>query len=154
MPIDRSKYKRLARRSWKSHLGTNRINTKLNRTDNQKHINNLCNEMFVPSSRQSDATTNIRNDQNLLTTVNQSLLSVPRTPGDVPQVYYHYINENDVTPYISRFLYRAKHFSHRNISSFRCRTFERGSAASCKKKKTRTTCLPVPVATNAAAIPR
>ncbi|EZA56977.1 hypothetical protein DMN91_011952 [Ooceraea biroi] len=39
----------------------------------------------VSSSRQDDLTTNLRVDQNSLGTVNQSLLSVPRTPGDVPQ---------------------------------------------------------------------
>lgn len=37
-------------------------------------------------SRQDDLTTNLRTDQNTLGTVNQSLLNVPRTPGDVPQV--------------------------------------------------------------------
>nr|XP_012229509.1 PREDICTED: probable serine/threonine-protein kinase DDB_G0277165 [Linepithema humile]XP_012229510.1 PREDICTED: probable serine/threonine-protein kinase DDB_G0277165 [Linepithema humile] len=39
----------------------------------------------VSSSRQDDLTTNLHTDQNSLSTVNQSLLSVPRTPGDVPQ---------------------------------------------------------------------
>ncbi|XP_076385135.1 SNF related kinase isoform X1 [Megachile rotundata] len=39
----------------------------------------------VSPSRQDDAATNLRTDQNSLSTVNQSLLSVPRTPGDVPQ---------------------------------------------------------------------
>ncbi|KAM0728397.1 SNF-related serine/threonine-protein kinase [Formica fusca] len=39
----------------------------------------------VSPSRQDDLTTNLRTDQNSLGTVNQSLLSVPRTPGDVPQ---------------------------------------------------------------------
>ncbi|CAK9802065.1 SNF-related serine/threonine-protein kinase [Anthophora quadrimaculata] len=39
----------------------------------------------VSPSRQDDVATNLRVDQNSLTTVNQSLLSVPRTPGDVPQ---------------------------------------------------------------------
>ncbi|XP_076685940.1 SNF related kinase isoform X2 [Andrena cerasifolii] len=39
----------------------------------------------VSPSRQGDAAANLRADQNSLTTVNQSLLSVPRTPGDVPQ---------------------------------------------------------------------
>lgn len=37
-------------------------------------------------SRQDDRATNLRADQNSLTTVNQSLLNVPLTPGDVPQV--------------------------------------------------------------------
>ncbi|XP_029175055.1 serine/threonine-protein kinase par-1 [Nylanderia fulva] len=39
----------------------------------------------VSSNRQDELTTNLRTDQNSLGTVNQSLLSVPRTPGDVPQ---------------------------------------------------------------------
>ncbi|KYQ54279.1 SNF-related serine/threonine-protein kinase [Trachymyrmex zeteki] len=39
----------------------------------------------VSSSRQDDLTTNLRTDENSLGTTNQSLLSVPRTPGDVPQ---------------------------------------------------------------------
>ncbi|XP_018053428.1 PREDICTED: serine/threonine kinase SAD-1 [Atta colombica] len=39
----------------------------------------------VSSSRQDDLTTNLRTDENSLSTMNQSLLSVPRTPGDVPQ---------------------------------------------------------------------
>ncbi|CAL1676203.1 unnamed protein product [Lasius platythorax] len=39
----------------------------------------------VSSNRQDDLTTNLRTDQNSLGTINQSLLSVPRTPGDVPQ---------------------------------------------------------------------
>ncbi|XP_054014972.1 SNF-related serine/threonine-protein kinase [Hylaeus anthracinus] len=39
----------------------------------------------VSSSRQDDARMNLRADQNLLSAVNQSLLSVPRTPGEVPQ---------------------------------------------------------------------
>nr|XP_034186150.1 serine/threonine-protein kinase MARK1 [Osmia lignaria] len=39
----------------------------------------------VSPSRQDDAATNLRTDQNSLSTVNQSLLSVPRTPGDVSQ---------------------------------------------------------------------
>ncbi|XP_014474654.1 PREDICTED: serine/threonine-protein kinase par-1 [Dinoponera quadriceps] len=39
----------------------------------------------VSPSRQDDLTSNLRTDQNSLGTVNQSLLSVPRTPGDVPQ---------------------------------------------------------------------
>ncbi|XP_047361273.1 serine/threonine-protein kinase ATG1 isoform X1 [Vespa velutina] len=40
----------------------------------------------VSPSRQEEATTNLHANQNLLGTVNQSLLSVPRTPGDVPQL--------------------------------------------------------------------
>ncbi|KAG5337344.1 SNRK kinase, partial [Acromyrmex charruanus] len=39
----------------------------------------------VSSSRQDDLTTNLRTDENSLGTMNQTLLSVPRTPGDVPQ---------------------------------------------------------------------
>lgn len=39
----------------------------------------------VSSNRQDELTTNLRTDQNSLGTINQSLLSVPRTPGDVPQ---------------------------------------------------------------------
>ncbi|XP_017882240.1 SNF-related serine/threonine-protein kinase [Ceratina calcarata] len=39
----------------------------------------------VSPSRQDDAASNIRAEQNLLSTINQSLLSVPRTPGDVTQ---------------------------------------------------------------------
>ncbi|KAF3429135.1 hypothetical protein E2986_03004 [Frieseomelitta varia] len=39
----------------------------------------------VSVSRQDDAAANIRADQNSLSTINQSLLSVPRTPGDVSQ---------------------------------------------------------------------
>ncbi|OAD55257.1 SNF-related serine/threonine-protein kinase [Eufriesea mexicana] len=39
----------------------------------------------VSASRQDDVVSNMRADQNSLTTVNQSLLSVPRTPGDLPQ---------------------------------------------------------------------
>ncbi|XP_076752178.1 SNF related kinase [Xylocopa sonorina] len=39
----------------------------------------------VSSSRQDDVASSMRVDQNSLGTVNQSLLSVPRTPGDVPQ---------------------------------------------------------------------
>lgn len=39
----------------------------------------------VSPSRQEEATANLHVNQNLLGTVNQSLLSVPRTPGDVPQ---------------------------------------------------------------------
>ncbi|XP_076171644.1 SNF related kinase isoform X2 [Ptiloglossa arizonensis] len=39
----------------------------------------------VSASRQDDATMNMRADQNSLSAVNQSLLSVPRTPCEVPQ---------------------------------------------------------------------
>lgn len=39
----------------------------------------------VSPSRQEEATSNLLASQNSLGTVNQSLLSVPRTPGDIPQ---------------------------------------------------------------------
>ncbi|KAG7200400.1 hypothetical protein KM043_017855 [Ampulex compressa] len=39
----------------------------------------------VSAARPDDQTVNLRTDQNSLGTINQSLLTVPRTPGDVPQ---------------------------------------------------------------------
>ncbi|XP_011647737.1 SNF-related serine/threonine-protein kinase [Pogonomyrmex barbatus] len=39
----------------------------------------------VSSSRQDNLTTNLCTNENSLSTTNQSLLTVPRTPGDVPQ---------------------------------------------------------------------
>ncbi|XP_043260379.1 serine/threonine-protein kinase par-1 [Colletes gigas] len=41
--------------------------------------------LAVTASRPDDPTAKLRADQNLLSAVNQSLLSVPRTPGEVPQ---------------------------------------------------------------------
>lgn len=49
-------------------------------------VTNILTYIAILCSRQDDLTTNLRTDQNSLGTVNQSLLSVPRTPGDVPQV--------------------------------------------------------------------
>ncbi|XP_024866951.1 probable serine/threonine-protein kinase MARK-A isoform X1 [Temnothorax curvispinosus] len=39
----------------------------------------------VSSNRQDDLTSNLHTDENSLNTTNQSLLTVPRTPGDIPQ---------------------------------------------------------------------
>ncbi|XP_071857253.1 SNF related kinase [Bombus fervidus] len=56
------------------------------RTHRQEQVQKTRPEILeVSASRQDDAATNMRTDQNSLSTVNQSLLSVPRTPGDVPQ---------------------------------------------------------------------
>ncbi|XP_078038526.1 SNF related kinase isoform X1 [Augochlora pura] len=51
----------------------------------QKSRPEILNVSAKYARRQDDAATNLRTEQNSLTTVNQSLLSVPRTPGDVPQ---------------------------------------------------------------------
>lgn len=53
-------------------------------------VTNILMYVVILCSRQ-DLTTNLRTDQNSLGTVNQSLLSVPRTPGDVPQVCIVYL---------------------------------------------------------------
>ncbi|XP_043802923.1 SNF-related serine/threonine-protein kinase [Apis laboriosa] len=56
------------------------------RAHRQEQVQKMRPEILeVSPSRQDDVATNMRTDQNSLSTVNQSLLSVPRTPGDVPQ---------------------------------------------------------------------
>ncbi|XP_014600892.1 PREDICTED: SNF-related serine/threonine-protein kinase isoform X2 [Polistes canadensis] len=55
------------------------------RAHRQEQVQKARPEILDVSPRQEEATVNLHVNQNLLDTVNQSLLSVPRTPGDVPQ---------------------------------------------------------------------
>ncbi|XP_015175161.1 PREDICTED: probable serine/threonine-protein kinase DDB_G0277165 isoform X2 [Polistes dominula] len=55
------------------------------RAHRQEQVQKARPEILDVSPRQEEATVNLHVNQNLLGTVNQSLLSVPRTPGDVPQ---------------------------------------------------------------------
>jgi len=51
---------------------------------------------LILCSRQDDLTSNLRTDENSLNTTNQSLLTVPRTPGDVPQVLHiHHLEKHN-----------------------------------------------------------
>ncbi|XP_076246771.1 SNF related kinase [Calliopsis andreniformis] len=55
------------------------------RAHRQEQMQKTRPEILEVSSSRPETAANLRVDQNSLSTVNQSLLSVPRTPGDVPQ---------------------------------------------------------------------